>query len=87
MTPAAYGGRSAPNHIGAGERDETPAAPSPVAAKMIHVVAPPAPSGQLRASRWPLINETREGKLMNQIIWIVGLVVIVLFVLGVLGLR
>jgi hypothetical protein len=33
------------------------------------------------------LDNPREGNLMNSIIYIVGLVVIVLFVLGFLGLR
>jgi len=53
------------------------------------------PSGCAYGRRW--INgvtqcsigpvHTEKGKLMNQIIWIVGAIVIVLFILGFLGLR
>jgi hypothetical protein len=53
----------------------------------MHVVARPSPKPQCPASRWPVADHTTEDALMNQIIWIVGLVVIVLFILGYLGLR
>ena len=35
----------------------------------------------------PVSSESREGNVMNSIIYIVGLVVIIVFVLGFFGLR
>ncbi|WP_274378811.1 hypothetical protein [Alkalilacustris brevis] len=39
------------------------------------------------ADRWPVADFLKVEETMNQIIWIVGLVVIVLFFLGYFGLR
>lgn len=46
-------------------------------------------SGQLIVSniKWPIADHPTCGELMNRIIYIVGLVVIVLFILGLFGLR
>ena len=43
--------------------------------------------GSVERVHGPQADETKENELMNQIIWIVGLVVIVLFILGYFGLR
>lgn len=55
-------------------------------AGLIHVVARIRQRASM-ADRWPVADFLKVEETMNQIIWIVGLVVIVLFFLGYFGLR
>jgi hypothetical protein len=56
------------------------------ARKLIHVVANNPANGYYSIGIWPFANH-RKGNPMNRIIYIVGLIVIVLFILGYFGLR
>lgn len=56
-------------------------------ARLIHVVAGLPKTGLIGSGRSKSGPLPKGGKRMNKIIYIVGLIVIILFVLGFLGLR
>ncbi len=54
---------------------------------LIHVSSPEIAMAYDQRCQWPLTTTRADGNAMNRIIYIVGFVVIVLFILGFLGLR